>query len=168
MNLATVLSVIQFVDFLRHDLTSPNGVRRTKGGALSVNGRGDIYRHVSLFRQRMHTLQTDAVIENCVDSIVRDVNSLVNLPANNQGGYRSIENSFAAILAVIGFIKGYVYAKYDNLRPPRPARPEHTRDHSHDDAEDEEGDGEGDGSSDEDQLEEDAHLLMPELRGMQF
>lgn len=108
LDITALLQLIEIVDILRVDII---GLGRIKRGVLNSNAK-------ILLRERVRSSlqqwpQGDAITNNVRDQLSALSIALRDCASNDDGGYIQVERLTNEILYWLGFIKGYLFLKYE-------------------------------------------------------
>eukprot|EP01112_Ceratiomyxa_fruticulosa_P002328 TRINITY_DN12458_c0_g1_i1.p1 TRINITY_DN12458_c0_g1~~TRINITY_DN12458_c0_g1_i1.p1 ORF type:complete len:146 (-),score=23.13 TRINITY_DN12458_c0_g1_i1:93-530(-) len=122
MDIREYLRAIELVDVLKDELLALPRILR---GSLSVRARRDLIAMLDRFRKNTENLGVDHIVRHTFQTIYGLAQDITNDGANDNGGYIQTQKHFEALLNLLGFVKGYLFVKYDDCRgkpQPKPKR----------------------------------------------
>lgn len=111
LNVQNYLALLQSADLLRADLLALNRILR---GTLAAGSKGQLVELLNDFYESTHGLiQADVVLTQVVATVRVHADNVQSTSSNDNGGYITIEREFNCVMNLLGFIKGYLFVKYD-------------------------------------------------------
>lgn len=93
-------------------LLSTSKIDRVKRGSLSKSGRSTVYKEIARFGTLCNPCHLDSLLQNTMAYFTMEAGNLVNLRANDDGGYEAIEKLYAKIMYNLGFFRGVLLSEH--------------------------------------------------------
>jgi hypothetical protein len=114
MDKKVFLGLLQEIEFLKDEIL---GLPRVLRGALKEGSKKTAYTLVKQFVQQTEKYELDTILTQTIVQLQDTADKIKNGKSDDEGGYIMIETQLNVLMSHIGFIKGYLFLKYDQLFP---------------------------------------------------
>ncbi len=117
MDIITMNALIELLDLARVNIM---GLGRILRGTLNANSKILLRNEIDSMIRHWPNKGADAVAANILTQLRVHAEILLNAPSDDNGGYKLIEKTLNDILYWIGFLKGYLFLKYEQCKIGKP------------------------------------------------